>query len=292
MRKGQLYFGLLRPKTLLSGLSSVLVPIIYTYSQKGAVSIGYSSLLILIALSAQISSNIANDIWDYKKGGDTSERKGPLRPLSKGLLSLKEVKYALAISFSCLLGFGALLSILVNPYLLLVGLAVALGLFAYSAGPLPLSRNGLGEVAVFIFFGLVPVVVSAYVLGISVFSNVYIWLLGASMGLASSNILLVNNYRDYEEDKRGKKNTLTVLLGKRITKLLYILFSSCSLILIIWLFNSILALGLLSLYLLAIAQAYRSLDKSLGVALNKTLGLTARNVLLLSILISILLLSQ
>ncbi len=290
MTKGQLYLGLLRPKTLLSGLSSVLVPIVYVYSIKGAVSLGYSSLLILIALSAQISSNIANDIWDYKKGGDTSERKGPLRPLSKGLLSLREVKLALAISFSCLLVFGILLSVLVNPVLLLVGLAVALGLFSYSAGPFPLSRNGLGEVTVFIFFGLVPVVVSAYVLGLNVFNDTYIWLLGASMGFASSNILLVNNYRDYEEDRRGEKRTLTVLLGQSFSKCLYLLFAGLSLVLIIWLFDSIAGLLLLSLYLLALAQSYKSLAKSSGEALNETLALTARNVLFLAILISILLL--
>ncbi len=290
MTKGELYLGLLRPKTLLSGLSSVLVPIAYAYSIKGTVSIGYSSLLILIALSAQISSNIANDLWDYKKGGDTSERKGPLRPLSQGLLSIGEVKLALAISFSCLLFFGILLSLLVNPYLLLIGLAVALGLFAYSAGPFPLSRKGLGEVAVFIFFGLIPVLVGAYVLGIDISIDKHIYLLASSLGFASSNILLVNNYRDYEEDRRGEKHTLTVLLGKPFTQILYLLFAGLSLVLILWLFSSILAFGLLSLYLLALAQAYKSLLNSSEEELNKTLALTARNVLFLALLISILLL--
>ncbi len=117
MTKAQLYLGLLS----------------YAYSIKATVSFCYSSLLILIALSAQISSNIANDIWDFKKGGDTSERKGPLRPLSQGLLSLSEVKFALYVSFSLLLLSGISLSLLVNPYLLFIGLAVALGLFGFTS---------------------------------------------------------------------------------------------------------------------------------------------------------------
>ncbi len=290
MTKFQLYIGLLRPKTLLSGLSAVLVPIIYAYTIKGTVSIGYSTLLILIALSAQISSNIANDLWDFKKGGDTSERKGPLRPLSQGLLTGNEVQVALSISFCFFLISGISLSLLVNPYLLLIGLAVALGLFAYSAGPFPLSRNGLGEVAVFVFFGLIPVVISAYVLGVDIQHNYSVWLLGAAMGFSSSNILLVNNYRDYEEDKVGKKRTLTVLLGKAFTKLFYLAFMGLSLLSIAWLFTSYLGYGLLIFYLLACLQAYRSLISSEGKALNQTLALTARNVFLLALLISILLL--
>ncbi len=287
MNKTKLYIGLLRPKTLLSGLASVIVPIAYAYSIKGTVSIVYSILLILIALSAQISSNIANDLWDFKKGGDTSDRKGPLRPLSQGLLSVKEVQIALALSFGALLLFGISLSLLVNPYLLLVGLAVALGLFAYSAGPFPLSRNGLGEVAVFIFFGLVPVVVGAYVLGIDVLNDKHIWLLGASLGFASCNILLVNNYRDYDEDKAGGKRTLTVLLGKEVSKYLYLLFILLSISSLYFLLPPLIAVFIFA-YLYH--YSYHSLKASEGKELNNTLALTARNVFLLALIICIALL--
>ena len=161
--RAQLWLGLTRPRTLLSGLSSVLVAIFYAASI-GAINPLRTALLLIVAVSAQIGSNIANDLIDFKKGADTDERTGPLRPLSKGLLTEGEVRRALYISLAVLLASGIALVALSSWWLLLVGVAVALGIFAYSGGPYPLSYHGLGDVAVLVFFGWVPVVTSFFIL--------------------------------------------------------------------------------------------------------------------------------
>ena len=122
----QLWLGLTRPRTLLSGLSSVLVAIFYAASI-GAINPLRTALLLIVAVSAQIGSNIANDLIDFKKGADTDERTGPLRPLSKGLLTEGEVRRALYISLAVLLASGIALVALSSWWLLLVGVAVALG---------------------------------------------------------------------------------------------------------------------------------------------------------------------
>ncbi len=286
-QKTKLYLGLLRPKTLLSSLSAVSIPICYALRHSESVSLFYSLLLVLIALTAQIASNIANDIGDFKKGSDTSARKGPLRPLSKGLLSLKEVKLALYLDLFVLLICGVSLSLLVNPYLLLVGLSVVVGLFAYTFGRFSLSRNALGEVAVFIFFGLVPVLVGAYILGLDIWQDRGIWLLASAVGFASCNILLVNNYRDYEEDKGTNKRTLTVLLGRQKTLLLYLAFALLSILLTAVYIGWSSYLICLVLYMFPLMQSFYPLWREDEVKYNLSLAWTARNVLLLSVIINL-----
>ncbi|MDO4691359.1 MAG: 1,4-dihydroxy-2-naphthoate octaprenyltransferase [Porphyromonadaceae bacterium] len=285
----QLWLGLLRPKTLFSGLSSVLVAIAYAYSQ-GHSSWPISGLLIVLAVSAQIASNIANDLIDYKRGADTELRTGPLRPLSRGMLSLGEVRVALAISLAVLLACGITLVALSSWWLLLVGLVIVLGIFAYSGGPYPLSYNGLGEVAVLVFFGWIPVVTSYYILGGDPL-DITLWHLATSIGLASANILLVNNYRDYAEDIQTGKRTVVVRFGRDFAPRLYMT-------------NGMLAMGLLypifstwswllvQIYILCFLQAHRSLQRSEGEALNRTLALTARNVFVLALIILALLWSR
>lgn len=285
--KPQLWLGLLRPKTLFSSLSAVMVAVVYASTQ---VDVNWllASLLALLAVSAQISSNIANDLIDYRKGADTEERKGPLRPLSKGLISTKEVYCALGISLSILVVSGLLLLSMSSWWLGLVGLAVLAGIFAYSGGPYPLSYNGLGDVAVLIFFGLVPVVVSGYILGLNPWDTT-LWHLGASIGLASVNILVVNNYRDYEEDKATGKRTLIVRFGKDFAPRLYM---TCGLLSVGLLYPIYSPWGwlLIIVYILLFSRAYQSMQRSTGSQLNGTLALTARNVFLLALVIAGLLL--
>ena len=211
----QLWLGLTRPRTLFSGLSSVLVALFYAGSL-GAIEWVKALLLILVAVSAQIASNIANDLIDYKKGADTDERKGPLRPLSKGLLTEREVKQALYISLAALLISGISLIALSSWWLLFIGGFISIGIFAYSGGPYPLSYHGLGDVAVLVFFGWIPTLTSFYILRGTV-SDSTIWHLATAIGLASVNILVVNNYRDVEEDRKAGKQTLIVRMGKDFT---------------------------------------------------------------------------
>ena len=281
--KLSLYMGLLRPKTLLSGLSSVIVPVAYAYAQDKITSWAIVACLVSVAVLAQIASNIANDLIDFYKGVDTDERKGPLRPLSQGLLSEKEVRVALYLNIVALLFVAGVLLSLSSWYLIIVGILVLIGIFAYSGGPYPLSHHALGELSVLIFFGWIPVIVSYYILT-GEWYNPTIYCLATSIGLSSVNILVVNNYRDYKEDAQAGKQTLIVRMGRDFAPKLYL---SCALLSILVLFPvySRWSMWIILAYGYFVLNAYRSLTSLEGTSLNKTLGLTARNVFFLAILI-------
>jgi 1,4-dihydroxy-2-naphthoate octaprenyltransferase len=280
--KLSLWIGLTRPKTLFSGLSSVLVAIFYAASL-GAIDILRTLLLVVVAVAAQIASNIANDLIDHRKGADTDERKGPLRPLSRGLISEREVRIALYLSLAVLLTSGLWLIALSSWWLLLVGLAVVLGVFAYSGGPYPLSYHGWGDAAVLVFFGWVPTVTSFYILRGYVLDQT-LWQLATAIGLSSVNILVVNNYRDVAEDSKAGKRTLIVRMGQDFAPRLYL---TCGLLSMGLLYPIYSFWGMLLLlpYVLLFSQTHRALQTSRGAELNDVLARTARNVFLLALLI-------
>ena len=280
--KLSLWIGLTRPKTLFSGLSSVLVAIFYAASL-GAIDILRTLLLVVVAVAAQIASNIANDLIDHRKGADTDERKGPLRPLSRGLISEREVRLALYLSLAVLLTSGLWLIALSSWWLLLVGLAVVLGVFAYSGGPYPLSYHGWGDAAVLVFFGWVPTVTSFYILRGYVLDQT-LWQLATAIGLSSVNILVVNNYRDVAEDSKAGKRTLIVRMGQDFAPRLYL---TCGLLSMGLLYPIYSFWGMLLLlpYVLLFSQTHRALQTSRGAELNDVLARTARNVFLLALLI-------
>ena len=271
--RAQLWLGLTRPRTLLSGVSSVLVALFYALSL-GSIDPLKTALLLIVAISAQIGSNIANDLIDFKKGADTDERTGPLRPLSKGLLTEGEVRRALFALSSW--------------WLLLVGLAVGLGIFAYSGGPYPLSYHGLGDVAVLVFFGWVPVVTSFFILRGTI-ADPTLWQLATAIGLASVNILVVNNYRDAEEDRKAGKRTLIVRMGRDFAPRFYL---TCGLLSLGLLYPIYSFWGMLLMlpYIVLFSATHRHLQFAEGAELNKTLGKTARNVFFLALLIGAMLL--
>lgn len=288
MKGMSIFLSLTRPKTLFSALSSVLVAIFYSlYSTDGNIDIVNAILLLVIGSSAQICSNIANDIIDFEKGGDTEERTGPTRPLSKGLTTKSQVWRILAVFMIILLVAALLLILRTSLYrLIIVGIFIILGIFMYSGGPFPLSRNALGEVAVLVFFGLVPTITSFFVLTKTI--DMTIVNLSIAIGLSSCNILLVNNYRDYEEDKKTGKKTILVKFGKELGLKLYMTFGLLSIfftynILSFW--GNILSL----LYLILIIRTYRKMSVMQGSQLNIILGKTAMNTFVLSILIGVLL---
>lgn len=284
-----LWLGLTRPRTLFSGLSSVLVALFYAASL-GALDWVKAVLLIVVAISAQIGSNIANDLIDYRKGADTQERTGPLRPLSKGLLTEREVRCALYLSLLFLVGAGVALVALSSWWLILVGVFVVLGIFAYSGGPYPLSYHGLGDVAVLVFFGWVPTVTSFYILRGTVM-DLTLWHLATAIGLASVNILVVNNYRDVEEDRKVGKRTLIVRMGRDFAPRFYLTLGLLSMGLLYPIF-SFWGMLLLLPYVFLFTHAHRALQTAQGVELNRVLGLTARNVFFLALLVGAMLLLQ
>jgi 1,4-dihydroxy-2-naphthoate octaprenyltransferase len=243
-------------------------------------------LCLLVALLAQIASNFANDYFDFKQGADTQERIGPERAVASGRIRPPAMLRAtfLTLGLACLCGLGVVY--LAGWWLLLVGIAIALCVLAYSAGPYPLAYHGLGDVCVLLFYGVIPVCFTYYVQAFS-FSLLYFWL-SLAVGLLSVNILIVNNYRDYEQDKAAGKRTSIVLFGRPFGRRLYLANGILALLFTLpllletglswafWLFVFFFGLHLHSWSALGILQ---------GRALNVILGRTARNVFLYTLLL-------
>lgn len=178
-------------------------------------------LCFLVALFAQVASNFANDYFDFKKGADGEGRLGPERAVAQGWITPKAMLAGtfVALGLACL--FGLLLVCFADWRLIGVGIAVAIGVLAYSAGPFPLAYNGLGDVCVLLFYGVIPVCFTYYIQTLSF--SLLSFLLSVALGLLSVNILVVNNYRDYGQDKVARKRTTVVLFGRRFGRVFYVL---------------------------------------------------------------------
>jgi len=171
-----------------------------------------AGLCLGFALLVQIGTNFSNDYYDFKKGADTASRVGPRRAVAAGLILPATMRAAMwgtfAAAFLCGLGLIAW----GGPWLLVVGLLSILSGLAYTGGPWPLGYHGLGDLFVFIFFGLVAVGATYFVQSGSVTTDAI--LAGTAIGLLTANILVVNNYRDVETDATAGKRTLVVRFGR------------------------------------------------------------------------------
>lgn len=180
---------------------------------------GFSLLPFLIclvfAVLAQITSNFANEYYDYKNGFDRKGRDGFRRGVTEGDISPEAMKRAVFITLALACSVGATLVIWGGWWLVFVGIAVGVFALAYSTGPFPLSHHGLGEIAVIIFFGFVPVIFTEYVQTEIFRLDSVTMFTGAAIGLMGANVLIVNNYRDMEDDRGVGKKTLVVILGRK-----------------------------------------------------------------------------
>lgn len=277
-----------RPKTLPASLSPVLLACVLAW-RDGVFQLAPALLCLGVALLAQIASNFANDYFDFKKGADTEERLGPERAVAQGWIAPKAMLRAtfLTLGLSCLC--GCMLLLFAGWELIPVGVAIALCVLAYSAGPFPLAYNGLGDVCVVLFYGIIPVCFTYYVQALSF--SLLAFLLSLSVGLLSTNILIVNNYRDYVQDKAARKRTTIVLFGRGFGKVVYLLNGLVAVLLAIPLLFSaptwllFLFGGFFALFYIT----WKELFNYEGRELNKTLGHTARNVFLFTVLLCLLL---
>ena len=250
-------------------------------------------LCLAFALLAQIASNTANEYFDYLKGTDKPGRVGPRRGVTEGDISpktLRNVTFGL-LALADVVGCGLI------PYggwwLLPVGIVIALAALAYSTGPYPLSYHGLGELTVFIFFGLVPVNLTYYVMAHRF--DPLVVLFSIAIGLLGVNVLLVNNYRDVEDDREAGKMTQTVMRGRPITAYAYLLngYIGMAILAAFWvmiIMGKVLTLWTLLipvLYLVMHTITWYRLKHRDGAALNPLLGATARNMLIFTILFTI-----
>lgn len=186
---------------------------------------GFSVLPFLVclffAILAQISSNFANEYYDFKNGLDRKGREGFRRGVTEGDISPSAMKKATYLTLAIACCVGATLVIWGGWWLILVGIIIGLFALAYSTGPFPLSHNGLGEIAVIIFFGFVPVVFTQYVQTRYLYFDSPTILVSSAVGLMAANVLIVNNYRDMEDDREVGKRTSVVILGRNFMSVAY-----------------------------------------------------------------------
>lgn len=233
-------------------------------------------LCLLFALLAQIASNFANEYYDFKAGLDRVGREGPRRGVTEGDISpgaMKRATFAV-LAAACVVGIG-LVAAYGEWWMYVVGVLTALGVMAYSTGPYPLSHHGLGEIAVIFFFGIIPVTLTYMLMG----GGFGWWLLAAAtgIGLMIANILVVNNYRDADDDSAVGKRTLAVRLGRPAMAAIYCANGFLGLMLTLppWLAASRLWWIVPALYLAGHSLLSLRLTQLRGAALNPLLGMTA-----------------
>jgi 1,4-dihydroxy-2-naphthoate octaprenyltransferase len=209
-----------RPKTLLAAVVPVMVGSALAISVK-KFFLPYSLVALLCSILIQIGTNFINDLYDYLKGSDTIKRKGPRRVLASGLISVSEMRIAIILVFGLTFLLGLYLVYSVGILILWVGILSILAGIIYTAGPYPLAYNGLGDLFVFIFFGIIGTMGTFYLhtQEISLLSLV----VSIPVGALITNILVVNNYRDMEEDREVNKRTLAVILGREFSRWQYII---------------------------------------------------------------------
>lgn len=210
----------IRPRTLPAAAAGVLMGGALAWHD-GFFRLDATLACLFTALLLQIGSNLANDVFDFEHGTDTSERLGPVRVTQAGLLTPTQVKYGMAIVFGLAALSGLYLAWLGGWPIIIIGLAAILSAIAYTGGPFPLGYYGLGDVFVFIFFGLVSVAGTYYVQ--AGFISAAAWWMSIPPGLIITAILVVNNLRDLENDRKAGKHTLAVILGERVTKMQYLI---------------------------------------------------------------------
>lgn len=243
-------------------------------------------LCLLFAMLAQIASNFANEYYDYVNGSDKKGREGFRRGVTEGDIKPHAMRNAtfLTLAAACAVGCRMLMLPYGGWQLIPVGVVIALFALAYSAGPYPLSRIGLGDVAVLIFFGIVPVSLTYYLQSGCITTDVMA--ASAAVGLMGCNVLIVNNYRDVDDDRDAGKRTTVVRFGRPVAAAAYLIFGLAATTLTAplwsqWTWGFIAPASYIALHL----TTWLRIRRSTGAALNPLLGATARNMLIFSLML-------
>ena len=220
-----------RPQTLPAAITPV-----FTGAGIAHFFDAFSWIPVLIALISasfiQIGTNFANDYYDFKKGADTQDRVGFERPTSTGAISEKEMLAATWIAMGLAFITGLALVWIGGPIILVIGLLSLLFGILYTGGPFPLAYNGLGDLFVFLFFGVIAVTTTVY---LQTFNWVPLaFVLSIGIGTLCVNILVVNNLRDVLQDTKVHKRTLGVLFGEHFLKWEYTLMLLIALLIPLW----------------------------------------------------------
>lgn len=245
-------------------------------------------ICLVFAIAAQIASNFANEYYDFRNGLDKKGREGYRRGVTEGDISPEAMKRA---TFSLLLGdalLGCTLIYYGGWWLIAVGVAVAIFAMAYSTGPYPLSHHGLGDIAVVIFFGFVPVMFTEYVQTRVFPHDSLTFLISLAVGLMAANVLIVNNYRDYEDDKAVNKRTTVVIFGRKTMGAVYYVNGLIAALAMEWAMIPVgmwICMLIPFAYLMLHTVLFRKLTTLTGSALNSVLKFTAMLLLAVSLLL-------
>jgi 1,4-dihydroxy-2-naphthoate octaprenyltransferase len=276
-----------RPATLTAAFAPVAVGTACAW-RVGAFRWDAALAALLGAFLIQIATNFANDMFDFQKGADTEERLGPMRAAQAGLLTVRQLRRGIIVTFTLALATGAYLTWIAGPVVVVIGLAsIAAGL-AYTGGPFPLAYNGLGDVFVMVFFGFVAVCGTTFVQ--TLFVPPIAWAASIPVGALATAILVVNNVRDFEGDAAAGKTTLVVRFGREGGTREYALMLTVAFATPIALFFLQWTSAWVCLPLLTIPWAVRlfhSVVRDRGVALNQTLAGTAKLLSVFGVLFAI-----
>ncbi|PKO13094.1 MAG: 1,4-dihydroxy-2-naphthoate polyprenyltransferase [Chloroflexi bacterium HGW-Chloroflexi-10] len=219
LTKTQAWILAARPKTLPAAAAPVIVGSAAAFAEQ-MFKPGPALAALAGALLLQIGANYANDVFDYQKGADSGERLGPLRLTQAGILSPREVKTGMWVSFTLAAACGVYMALVSGWVIILIGLLAILAAIAYTGGPFPYGYKGLGEIFVFLFFGLAAVCGTYYAQAGSI--SQLALLSSLPMGFLIVAILVVNNLRDVESDRASGKHTLAVRYGANWAKQEYV----------------------------------------------------------------------
>lgn len=276
----------IRPKTLPAAIVPVLVGVACA-AHVGQVRWAPSLAALTGALLLQIGSNFANDVYDFEKGADGHERVGPARAVASGYISPQAMKRGMGLVFGLALLVGLYLTVTSGPLIMLIGVASIVAAIAYTGGPYPLGYNGLGEVFVLLFFGFVAVCGTCFV-NLGRVPELGVWS-SIPVGALASAILVVNNVRDEDTDRRSGKRTLVVRFGRRSGIVQYAVFLGLAYLAPLLLVSRQLAHFAVLAPLLTLPwglRLLRALSAQRGPALNATLAQTAQLLLAYGVLLS------
>lgn len=280
-----------RPKTLTGAAVPVMIGMALAYTDftpdtDGTFSTAAAILCFLFAFIMQIDANFINDFFDCLKGADESEtRLGPLRACSQGWVSLKAMRYAIALTTCLACAFGLPLVFYGGLEMILVGAVCVLFCFLYTTH---LAQMGLGDILVIAFFGIVPVCVSYYI-QIHTFTW-QVFIASVACGLVIDGLLIVNNFRDRDNDRDNGKNTIVVRFGARAGSYAYLFTGITAFLLdtIFWLNGHFTAFILPLTYLVLHFFTYlKMVHTDHGKALNICLGETARNIFIYGLTVTL-----
>ena len=288
------WLSAIRPKTLSGALVPVLVPTALAIAD-GKAKLLPAILCATFALLMQIAANLINDYWDYRSGTDGADRLGPERAMAQGWITQKAMLWGIALNLLLAVGVGiALLLSTLQAFegspeklvytLVGIGFACIVGAFIYS---LLLSYIGLGDILVWLFFGFVPVLGTYYVQAYTITPAA--WIAAAACALVIDTLLVLNNYRDRDTDRKSGKHTLVSVGGERFGRYFYFIqgFAGCACgYALAYMGYPVARLVVFYLYFHLTTWHLMSKIRE-GRELNHVLGLTARNILIFGLLLSV-----